>query len=78
MLLEFIRFKIQKFPVKFAGHMHSSEAKEKVKELKDALKVEKKLVIQKDEEVQATLLKTDEEREKVIAKFLEFDRFSNL
>ena len=31
-------------------------AKEKVKELKEALKVEKKLVIPKDEEVQATFL----------------------
>ena len=54
------------------------KAKEKVKELKDVLKVEKRLVIQKDEEVQAALLKTDEEHEKVIAKFLEFDHFSNL
>ena len=55
-----------------------TKAKEKVKELKDALKVEKKLVIQKDEEIQAALLKTNEEREKVITKFLESDRFSNL
>ena len=55
-----------------------TKAKEKVKELKDALKVEKKLVIQKDKEVQATLLKTDEECVKVIAKFLESNRFSDL
>ena len=55
-----------------------TKAMEKVKELKDALKVEKKLVIQKDEEVQAALLKTNEEHEKVITKFLESDRFSNL
>ena len=55
-----------------------TKAKEKVKELKDALKVEKKLVIQKDEEIQAALLKTNEEREKVTTKFLEFDCFSNL
>ena len=54
------------------------KAKEKVKELKDVLKVEKRLVIQKDEEVQAALLKTDEEHEKVIAKFLEFDHLSDL
>ena len=54
------------------------KAKEKVKELKDVLKVEKRLVIQKDEEVQAALLKTDEEHEKVIAKFLKFDHFSDL
>ena len=55
-----------------------TKAKEKVKDLKDALKVEKKLVIQKDEEVQVALLKTDKEREKVIAKFLESDCFSDL
>ena len=56
----------------------STKAKEKVIELKEALKVEKKLVIQKDEEVQATLLRMDEEREKVISKFLESDRFSDM
>ena len=55
-----------------------TKAKEKVKEIKDVLKVEKKLVIQKDKEVQVALLKTDEEREKVIAKFLEFDHSSDL
>ena len=47
----------------------STKTKEKGKKLKEALKVEKKLVIQKDEEVQAVLLRTDEEREKVIARF---------
>ena len=54
------------------------KAMEKVKDLKDALKVKKKLIIQKDEEVQAALLKTNEEREKVITKFLESNRFSDL
>ena len=49
----------------------STKTKEKVKELKEVLKVEKKLAIQKDEEVQATFLRTDEKREKVIARFLE-------
>ena len=56
----------------------STKAKEKVKELKEALKVEEKLVIQKDEEVQVALLRTDEECEKVITKFLESNRFSNI
>ena len=51
----------------------ATKAKEKVKELREALKVEKMLVIQKDEEIQATLLKIDEECKKVTAKFLEFD-----
>ena len=55
-----------------------TKAKEKVKQLKDALKVEKKLLIQQDKEVQAALLKIDEAREKVVTKFLEFDHFSNL
>ena len=54
------------------------KAKKKVKELKDELKMEKKLIIQKDEEVQATHLKTNEEHEKVIIKFLESNRFSDL
>ena len=56
----------------------STKSKEKVKELKAALKIEKKIVIQKDEEVQAALLRTDEEREKVIAKFLKSDHFSDM
>ena len=56
----------------------STKAKEKVKEHKEVLKVKKKLVIQKDEEVQVALLKMDKECEKVIAKFLESDCFSDL
>ena len=55
-----------------------TKAKDKVKELKEALKVEKKLVIQKDEEVQAALLRTDKDCEKVIVRFLEFDRFFDM
>ena len=56
----------------------SPKAKEKVKELKEALKIENKLVVQKDKEVQYAFLRTNEERVKVIAKFLESDRFSNM
>ena len=56
----------------------STKAKEKMKELKEALKVEKKFIIQKDEEVQAALLRTDKEHEKVITRFLESDRFSDM
>lgn len=56
----------------------ATKAKEKVKELKDVLKVEKMLVVQKDKEIQVVLLKTDEECEKVITKFLEFYRFFDL
>ena len=53
----------------FKAMDQATKAKEKVKELKDALKVEKKLVIQKDEEVQAALLKTNEEREKLMVQY---------
>ena len=56
----------------------SPKAKEKVKELKEALKIENKLVVQKDKEVQDALLRTNEDRVKVIAKFLESDHFSNM
>ena len=56
----------------------STKAKEKVKELKKASKVEKNLIIQKDKEIQAALLKTDEEHEKVIARFLKSNRFSDI
>ena len=56
----------------------ATKTKEKVKELKDALKVEKMLVVQKDEEIQATFLKTSKECEKVITKFLESNHFSDL
>ena len=56
----------------------SPKAKEKVKELKEALKIENKLVVQKDKEVQDAFLRTDEERVKVIAKFLESDCFFDM
>ena len=43
-----------------------NDANHKIKELTEALCVEKPLVVQKDEEIQAALLKTDEERDKII------------
>ena len=43
------------------------KSKEKADELKKALKVEKKLIAQKDDELQAALLRTAEAREGVIA-----------
>ena len=55
-----------------------TKAKEKVKELKETLNVKKKLIVQKDEEIQVALLKTNEEHEKVIARFLESNHFSNI
>nr|POF00731.1 hypothetical protein CFP56_74179 [Quercus suber] len=55
-----------------------NEANQKVKELTESLSVEKALVIQKDKEIQAALLKTDEERENVIQKFKQSEEFSDL
>ena len=42
------------------------------------MRVEKALVVQKDKEIQAALLKTDEERDKIIQKFKQLEEFSNL
>lgn len=44
----------------------TNKENEKVKELSEALRVEKALIAQKDEEIQAALLRTDAERDKVI------------
>lgn len=56
----------------------TNKAREKIKELSEALRMEKMLVIQKDEEIQAALLKTDTELEKVIQQFTKFEHFSDL
>ena len=54
------------------------KAKEKIKELSKELRVEKMLVIQKDEEIQATLLRTDAEHEMVVQQFMKSKHFSDL
>ena len=46
--------------------------------LKKALKVEKKLVAQMDDELQATLLRIAKARDEVIAQFQKSDHFSDL
>nr|POE52350.1 hypothetical protein CFP56_65584 [Quercus suber] len=56
----------------------TNKANEKVKELSEALGVEKALVAQKDEEIQVALLMTDMERDKVIQKFMQSKQFSDL
>ena len=53
-------------------------ANQKIKELTEALRVEKALVAQKDEEIQATLLKTNNKKDKVIQKFKQSEEFSDL
>ena len=55
-----------------------NRAKEKIKELNEALKVEKMLIVQKDEEVQAALLRTSAEQEKVVDQFMKSEHFSDL
>jgi len=55
-----------------------NEANHKIKRLTEALRVEKALVAQKDEEIQIALLKTDDERDKVIQKFKQSEEFSDL
>ena len=44
----------------------TNKANEKIKELSEALRVEKAFVVQKDEEIQVALLRIDVEREKVV------------
>ena len=55
-----------------------NEANQKIKELTEALRMEKALVAQKDEEIQVALLKTNVERDKVIQKFKQLEEFSDL
>ncbi|KAL0002005.1 hypothetical protein SO802_015786 [Lithocarpus litseifolius] len=55
----------------------ANNAKAKVKELNEELKVEKMLVAQKDEEIYTALLKTNSEHEKIIQKFMKSEHFSN-
>ena len=56
----------------------ATKAKGEVKELNEVMKVEKLLITQKDDKIQAALLQIDEEREKVIDQFLKFEHFANL
>ena len=56
----------------------TNKVKVKIEELNEALRVEKMLVIQKDKDIQATLLRTDFEREKIIQQFIKSKHFSDL
>ena len=51
---------------------------QRIKELTEALRVEKAFVVQKDEEIQASLLKINDERDKIIQKFKQLEEFSDL
>ena len=56
----------------------TNKVKMKIKELSEALKVEKMLFIQKDKDIQAALLRTDSECEKIIQQFVKSEHFSDL
>ena len=49
-----------------AAKNETNDANQKIRELTEALHVEKVLVVQKDEKIQVALLKTDMERDKVV------------
>nr|POF03580.1 hypothetical protein CFP56_32532 [Quercus suber] len=78
--LEFVKAESLKLRKDLIAAMdETNKVNEKIKELNEALCVEKMLVIQKDEKIQAALLRTSAEREKVDDKHhsLAVD-FSNL
>ena len=54
------------------------KSKEKVDKLKKALKVKKKLVAQKEDELQAAFLRAAKAKDEVIAQFQESEHYSNL
>ena len=56
----------------------TDKANEKIRELTEALRVEKALVVQKDEKIQAALLRTNAEKDKVVQKFMQLEQFSDL
>ena len=56
----------------------TNKERKKIKELSEALRVERMLIIQKDEEIQVALLKTDTKQEKVIQQFTKSEHFSDV
>ena len=55
-----------------------TDTNQKVKEFTEALRMEKALVVQKNEKIQVALLKTNDERDKIIQKFKQLEEFSDL
>ena len=53
----------------------ASEAKANLKEVSDQLKIEKMLIIKKDEEIQSVMLKIGDEHEKVVVDFQVLESF---
>ena len=77
--LEFVEAESSKLRKDLIADMdETNKANEKIKELKEAVRVEKMLVIQKDGKIQVALLKTNVEQEKVIQQFTQSEQFSDL
>ena len=78
--LESVEAKISKLRKDLISAMdETNKANEKKKrELIKALCVEKALVVQKDEEIQVALLRTDAKKDKVIQKFMQSEQFFDL
>ena len=70
--LEFVKAKSLKLRKDMIVAMdETNKVNEKIRELIEALHVEKMLVVQKDEEIQVALLRTNVEKDKVVQKFMQ-------
>ena len=70
--LEFVKAKSLKLRKDMIVAMdETNKVNEKIRELIEALHVEKVLVVQKDEEIQVALLRTNVEKDKVVQKFMQ-------
>ena len=72
--LEFVKAKSLKLRKDMIVAMdETNKVNEKIRELIEALHVEKMLVVQKDEEIQVALLRTNVEKDKVVQKFMQLE-----
>ena len=72
--LEFVKAKSLKLRKDMiVARDETNKVNEKIKELIEALHVEKMLVVQKDEEIQVALLRTNVEKDKVVQKFMQLE-----
>ena len=77
--LEFVEAKSLKLRKDMIVAMdETNKVNEKIRELIEALHVEKALVVQKDKEIQVALLRTDVEKDKVVQKVMQSEQFSDL
>ena len=72
--LEFVKAKSLKLRKDMIVAMdETNKVNEKIRELIEALHMEKMLVVQKDEEIQVALLRTNVEKDKVVQKFMQLE-----